>query len=276
MKKNMRRYLFIALLIAGIVALTWPQTSGLAQDSKVLSTIFGRVIDEQAQAVEGAKVIWYIEGNNIPSLETSTQADGSFALILPKFIQHETPDAHEMVLTTDILGDTLTLNIERPHFEAAEITLNSEAVQRIRVGEPVEIPTIALERHINFAFWIATAIFIGVLFLIATDKLHNTLAALVGTSLVLIISYLGHPISENFFIFDFADSLKYIDWNVIFLIMGMMIVIAVVENTGIFQWLAFFAYRISGGNVYILLFVLMLITGVASAFLDNVDRKSVV
>jgi len=57
---------------------------------------------------------------------------------------------------------------------------------------------------------------------------------------------------------------------VIFLIMGMMIVIAVVEETGIFQWLAFFAYRISGGRPYILLPILMLITGVASAFLDNV------
>jgi Na+/H+ antiporter NhaD/arsenite permease-like protein len=50
----------------------------------------------------------------------------------------------------------------------------------------------------------------------------------------------------------------------------MMIVIAVVERTGIFQWLAFFAYRISRGKVLILLPILMVITGVASAFLDNV------
>ena len=47
--------------------------------------------------------------------------------------------------------------------------------------------------------------------------------------------------------------MTYIDWNVIFLIMGMMIVIAVVENTGIFQWLAFFAYRVSGGRMWLLL-----------------------
>ncbi|MFN2280636.1 MAG: SLC13 family permease, partial [Anaerolineales bacterium] len=65
-------------------------------------------------------------------------------------------------------------------------------------------------------------------------------------------------------------SLSYIDWNVIFLIMGMMMVIAVVENTGIFHWLAYHAYRISGGRMWILLPVLMLITGVSSAFLDNV------
>ena len=65
-------------------------------------------------------------------------------------------------------------------------------------------------------------------------------------------------------------SLTYIDWNVNFLIMGMMIVIAVVENTGIFQWLANFAYRISRGNSIPLLIILMLITGIALAFLDNV------
>jgi Na+/H+ antiporter NhaD/arsenite permease-like protein len=52
--------------------------------------------------------------------------------------------------------------------------------------------------------------------------------------------------------------------------MGMMIVIAVVENTGIFQWLAFFSYRISGGRSWLLLIIFMLITGIASAFLDNV------
>ena len=56
----------------------------------------------------------------------------------------------------------------------------------------------------------------------------------------------------------------------IFLIMGMMIVIAVVERTGIFQWMAFMAYRLSRGHLWILLPILMIVTGVASAFLDNV------
>jgi Na+/H+ antiporter NhaD/arsenite permease-like protein len=52
--------------------------------------------------------------------------------------------------------------------------------------------------------------------------------------------------------------------------MGMMMFIAIVEHTGIFQWMAFFAYRISGGRMWILLPILMLVTGIASAFLDNV------
>ena len=108
------------------------------------------------------------------------------------------------------------------------------------------------------------------LLLIATNRLHNTLAALVGASVVLAISYLGAAVRDDLFIFDFARALGYVDWNVIFLIMGMMIVIAVVERTGIFQWLAFQAYRISGGRVWLLVPILMVITGVASALLDNV------
>ena len=60
------------------------------------------------------------------------------------------------------------------------------------------------------------------------------------------------------------------DWNVIFLVMGMMIIIATVERTGIFQWLAFNAYKLSGARIWLLMPILMLITGVASAFLDNV------
>jgi Na+/H+ antiporter NhaD/arsenite permease-like protein len=108
------------------------------------------------------------------------------------------------------------------------------------------------------------------LVLIATGRLHNTLAALLGASLVFAVSYLGHPISESLFIFGFETSLTYVDWNVIFLIMGMMIVIAVVERTGIFQWMAYQAYRLSRGHLWLLLPILMVVTGVASAFLDNV------
>jgi Na+/H+ antiporter NhaD/arsenite permease-like protein len=134
----------------------------------------------------------------------------------------------------------------------------------------VVLPDTVLERKVTPAFWIATAIFAVMLLIIATGRLHTTLAALAGASLVFAVSYLGEPLAEGLFIFDFARALQYIDWNVIFLIMGMMIVIAVIERTGIFQWLAFAAYRASGGRLWLLLPILMIITGVASALLDNV------
>jgi Na+/H+ antiporter NhaD/arsenite permease-like protein len=174
------------------------------------------------------------------------------------------------ISTEQLLNGPTTLYVERAHFQTTKIIIQPETLETVKAGEVILLPDTILERRISPAFWIATAIFGLVLVLIATGKLHNTLAALLGTSLLYLISYLGHPLYEDLFIFDFAGSLGYIDWNVIFLIMGMMIVIAVVERTGIFQWLAFFAYRISRGRMLVLLPVLMLIAGIASAFLDNV------
>jgi Na+/H+ antiporter NhaD/arsenite permease-like protein len=113
-------------------------------------------------------------------------------------------------------------------------------------------------------------VFIGMLLLIALEKLHNALAALAGLSVVFGVSYLVEPFVPGVYIFDFVGGLRYIDWNVIFLIMGMMIVIAVIEGTGVFHWMAFFAYRISRGKTWLLMAILMLITAIASAFLDNV------
>jgi Na+/H+ antiporter NhaD/arsenite permease-like protein len=71
------------------------------------------------------------------------------------------------------------------------------------------------------------------------------------------------------YIFDFERALTYVNWEVIFLVMGMMIIIAIVEGTGIFQWTAFQAYRLSRGRSWLLVLILMLLTAVASALLDN-------
>lgn len=132
-----------------------------------------------------------------------------------------------------------------------------------RVGE------IILNRDINAGFWAATLIFLGVLLLIAFEKLHSTTAALAGMSVVFIISYVGGVFDPGFFIFSFEHGLSYINWEVIFLVMGMMIIVAIIEGTGIFQWMAFQAYRLSRGRNWLLILILIAITAVASALLDN-------
>jgi Na+/H+ antiporter NhaD/arsenite permease-like protein len=242
-----------ALLIAISLALIWVNIPSQAQGDLSPLLIAGSVFDSQDQPVEGAQVTLRGEDPEIIISEALTQLSGDFALEAPEPIP-----------------DLLVLKLERAHFETLEVLLTPANIQDLRSSDSVILPDMVMNRRVTIAFWIATLIFIGVLVLIATGKLHNTLAALVGVSLIYIISYLGYPLYENLFIFNFQQSLRYIDWNVIFLIMGMMIVIAVVENTGIFQWLAFTAYRISRGKLILLLPILMLITGIASAFLDNV------
>ncbi len=64
--------------------------------------------------------------------------------------------------------------------------------------------------------------------------------------------------------------MKAIDMNVIFLLMAMMIIVGVTKKTGVFQWLAYKSYQLARGNVFALSGMLMFITAVVSAFLDNV------
>lgn len=61
-----------------------------------------------------------------------------------------------------------------------------------------------------------------------------------------------------------------IDWNVIFLLFGMMIVVGVIKQTGLFDYLGIAAAKASRGHPYRLMVLLMLITGIASPIIDNV------
>lgn len=221
-----------------------------AQDDQAL-VLLGIIEDAQQQPVNGATITLQQDGEALT--DATSQADGRFVLPIPQ-----------------PLPENFGIRITRAHFEEMALELDDSQISMLNAGETVVFDKITLNREIGVAFWIAAIIFVVVLILIASGITHNTLAALIGASLVLGISYLGHPIYEGLYIFDFAGSIGYIDWNVIFLIMGMMMFIAIVEHTGIFQWMAFAAYRISQGKMLLLLPILMLITGLASAFLDNV------
>lgn len=251
--------LAVASLAVLVLILFFANAPALAQDSDPtgeLGRVFlitGTIFDRQDLPVENA-VVTLVEGATKDlRAEDITQPDGRYAMT----VNYPIPER-------------LIVQIERPHFADAEVELSKESIRTLRSGQPVEVPEVVLARQITPAFWIATFVFVGILVIIATGTLHNTLAALLGMAIVLGVSYLGELINEGLFIFFFQEALTYVDWNVIFLIMGMMIVIAVVERTGIFQWMAFMAYRISGGRIWLLMVILMLIAGVASAFLDNV------
>ena len=242
------------LLAAGMLFGTlsaYPLGQASAQQTPDQPVIIGALVDAQQQPVEGALITLY--RNEVEITSAISQADGRFLVPVP-----------------DPAMETLAIEIERAHYIPSQYQLTSAQVEALTNGQSIILPEVTLDHYIGLAFWLSAAIFVVVLILIASGGVHNTLATLVGASLLLAISYIGHPISEKLFIFDFFGSISYIDWNVIFLIMGMMIFIAIVEHTGIFQWMAFAAYRISRGKMLLLLPILMLITGVASAFLDNV------
>jgi Na+/H+ antiporter NhaD/arsenite permease-like protein len=253
MRRDIRFYGLVFILMVAAALFLLPQHHGQAQSEQNGRLITGFIHDRQGTAVQDAQVSLLAPGASEPLATTVTQPDGRFTLA---FTQNP------------VVG--LSVRITRDHFHQADIPLDNAAIQDLRNNGSLVLPDTTLLRRISLSFWIATLVFIGMLVIIALGKLHNTLASLLAAAIIFAFSYLARPISEEFYIFDFSGALRYVDWNVIFLIMGMMIIIATVERTGIFQWLAFSAYRMSGGRVWLLMPILMVITGIASAFLDNV------
>ncbi|GAA1608691.1 ArsB/NhaD family transporter [Kribbella hippodromi] len=109
----------------------------------------------------------------------------------------------------------------------------------------------------------ALAIFGVAFFFIATEKADKVKVVLIGAAAMLVLGLA--PGTEVFF-----SEHEGIDWNVIFLLLGMMIVIGIIKQTGVFDYLGIWAAKRSRGEPYRLMVMLMIITAVASPFLDNV------
>ncbi|TYK43268.1 SLC13 family permease [Actinomadura decatromicini] len=109
----------------------------------------------------------------------------------------------------------------------------------------------------------ALAVFVVAFFFIATEKVDKVKVVLIAAG---VLTVLGLTPGADVF-FSEHDG---IDWNVIFLLFGMMIIVGVIKGTGLFDYLAIWAAKRSKGRPYQLLVMLMLITAVASPFLDNV------
>ena len=110
---------------------------------------------------------------------------------------------------------------------------------------------------------LALVIFVGVYILIATERFNRVTVALVGAALMVVIgASRGHDI---FFSEDTG-----IDWNVIFLLFGMMVMVGILRQTGVFEFLAIWAAQRARGRPFRMMVLLVLITAFASALLDNV------
>lgn len=229
-----------------------PVVSAAPADQSLTWLISGQIRDPQGQPIEAAHIAALGPNTDEPLAETESQEDGSWAIRLDKL---------------DV--DAPIIEISHAHYVDQALRLDEESYQRLRTNGSFSLGELVLERQITPGFWAAALIFVGVLLLIAFEKLHNTTAALAGLSAVFLVTNVLGNIWPDYYILSFERALTYINWEVIFLVMGMMIVIAVIERTGIFQWTAFQAYRLSRGRTWLLVLILMLITAVASALLDN-------
>lgn len=111
----------------------------------------------------------------------------------------------------------------------------------------------------DYTAWLAVAIFLGTYSLIVTEVIHRTIAALFGAMLMILIGIL-----------DQQEALAAIDFNTLGLLIGMMLIVYVLGQTGLFGYLAIHAARLARGNPLWLMVLLAALTAVCSAFLDNV------
>jgi len=275
----MKKIILLIFLLMGLMftplayaeQYTGTQTEILDEYDKIIFT--GKIQSFHKEPIHEAKIKVIVNGEEQPIItkeadkEKGTQAgyaphneiesasDGEYTAIiyLPKNTAEES---------------TITLHIEKPTYKSREIEIKS--LTKSSDGVYIHYEDITPERHIGAAFYISAIVLILIYILISFEILHRTLAALLGASVLLFVSYVFGHYNVDFFILSFENAKNYIDFNVIYLLMGMMLIVGVMKRTGVFQWMAFKSYQMAKGDVWKLVIILMLVTAFTSAFLDNV------
>lgn len=105
----------------------------------------------------------------------------------------------------------------------------------------------------------AVAVFVVVMAVIISEKLHRAAVALAG-GILLILSG----------IITFEEGIEAIDFNTLGILLGMMLFVAVVKESGLFEYMAIKAAKFAKGDPWRIMMAFMIITAIFSAFLDNV------
>ena len=114
---------------------------------------------------------------------------------------------------------------------------------------------------------ISTAILLIAYIFIATEKISKVTTALIGAALTIFLGLVSQYEEING-IKNPDYFINFIDFNVIFLLVSMMIIVNIASTSGIFNWIANSLLKRTKGHPVYILFVLGIFTAIASAFLD--------
>ena len=109
------------------------------------------------------------------------------------------------------------------------------------------------------SMWLVGGIFLITYGFIVSERIHRTVAALLGGLLMILLGVLSQQ-----------EALFAVDWNVIFLLIGMMVIANILRETGLFPWIAVQAVKLGRGEPFRILVILSMVTAATSALLDNV------
>ena len=115
----------------------------------------------------------------------------------------------------------------------------------------------------GWTFWVATVIFLLSYGLIISEKIHKTTVAVFGAGIMIALGILTQE--DAFHSIDLG-----VDWNVIFLLISMMLIINIMKPTGAFEYVAIKSAKAAKGRPFMIMAILSAVTAGFSAFLDNV------
>lgn len=269
----MKRLAITLLIVAcGIVWSSQWVWSADSESNNGLLIIQGKVEDASGNALGESEILLFLDGKQF-KIEESTALGGS------KTKKHETGKNGLFSIQAHGPPDTImkgswAIQASKTSFETSELKplkkILDEGIDKS--GRRVFSGHVdaQLKRVHGPAFWMSLAVLIGVYVLISLELVHRTLAALIGAAFILTVTHTVGHFNHEYQMLTFEQSLGVVDWNVIFLLMGMMIIVGVLKESGVFQWLAYKSFQLSRGRVFPLAASLCIVTAFLSAFLDNV------
>ncbi len=230
--------------------------------------IQGKVVDSAGNFLSAARIVPFLNGRPFLSVVNEYAPQKGYETGPNGLFRMEVP-ATENRIKSGKWG----LKITRPGFKPSQLIplkLLDDGTSEEGAHQWISNASVQLERMRSTAFWITLVVFIGIYALIAFEIIHRTLAATLGAAVLLMTTYTFGHFDDAYKVLTYEQALHCVDWNVIFLLMGMMIIVGVLKVSGIFQWLAYKSFQVARGNIYVLASALCVVTAFVSAFLDNV------
>ena len=142
-----------ALVILSLLSTRNAAASNVIPDDGVIE-IVGRVLDTQGQPIEEAEIRASIptENGDVIIAEGESNNDGTWSL------------------TLELLPEELFIEIDRAHFHTVTLEVPEEEIQQLKQSRSLVFEEIEMERKVDAGFWAATAVFLMVLIIIATEK----------------------------------------------------------------------------------------------------------
>ncbi len=283
-EKTMHRWQRILLFLGSLLWVVMGMAGGAAwsaaappivQDppgsaEEVLLIVLGQTVNTQRQAIAEAQVSLFIGGERQRLLSPEgelveaipSEADGLFRLVV------RLPQQQAEAIARG--RRPLAFEVDAHSFRKTRVGIPARLLTRSEDHLYADVGVVVLPREFHAAFYVTLIVFSLSFLAISLRLVHETLAAMGGATTLLAITYLFGRRWPDWYILEFEQAIRHIDFDVIFLILGLMIFVAITGRTGVFQWLAYSAYRFSRGNAWALAVILILITAGASAFLNNV------